>query len=101
MSRKEYCVECHKTLRNYNKGDKKIHRKCWMSLRDKSERHYDFLFCKDKDREKQKKTILIPPLDIAGGLRPPTTHDIAGNEVFISSDLSQEQSPSPPSQIQS
>ena len=89
MSRKEYCVECHKTLRNYNKGDKKIHRKCWMSLRDKSERHYDFLFCKDKDREKQKKTILIPPLDIAG------------NEVSISSHSSQEQSPSPPSQIQS
>ena len=24
MSRKEYCVECHKTLRNYNKGDKYI-----------------------------------------------------------------------------
>ncbi len=90
MSRKEYCVECHKTLRNYNKGDKKIHRKCWMSLRDKSERHYDFLFCKDKDREKQKKTILIPPLDIAG------------NEVSISSSVSsQEQSPSPQSQIQS
>jgi len=90
MSRKEYCVECHKTLRNYNKGDKKIHRKCWMSLRDKSERHYDFLFCKDKDRDKQKKTILIPPLDIAG------------NEVSISSSVSsQEQSPSPQSQIQS
>lgn len=90
MSRKEYCVECDKTLRNYNKGDKKIHRKCWMLLRDKSERHYDFLFCKDKDREKQKKTILIPPIDIAG------------NEVSISaSEPSQEQSHVPQPQIQS
>ncbi len=91
MNRKEYCVECNKTLRNYNKGDKKIHRKCWMLLRDKSERHYDFLFCKDKDREKQKKTILIPPLDIAG------------NEVSISSASEPSQSPvlSPPPQIQS
>jgi hypothetical protein len=90
MNRKEYCVECNKTLRNYNKGDKKIHRKCWMLLRDKSERHYDFLFCKDKDREKQKKTILIPPLDIAG------------NEVSISaSEPSQSPVLSPPPQIQS
>ena len=69
MNRKEICVECHKTLRNYSKGDKKIHRKCWMSLRDKSERHYDFLFCKDKARD-MKKTLLIPPLDIAGNEVP-------------------------------
>lgn len=66
MNRKEYCVECGKTLRNYKQGDKRIHRKCWMLLRDKSERHFDHLFCKDKKRETMKKSVIIPPLDIAG-----------------------------------
>jgi hypothetical protein len=64
MKRKEYCVECGKTLRNYKQGDKRIHRKCWMLLRDKSERHFDHLFCKDKKIETMKKSIIIHPIDI-------------------------------------
>jgi len=75
MNTKEKCVECRKTLRNYESGDKKIHRKCWMNLRDKSERHYDFLFCKDKSKRELKKMAIIQPdkeytemIDIAGNI---------------------------------
>jgi hypothetical protein len=93
MKRKEYCVECGKTLRNYKQGDKKIHRKCWMLLRDKSERHYDHLFCKDKKRETMKKSIII-------GVSPPyddTTLDIAGNEINIEKGVEGEFPPTPSS----
>ena len=55
------CIECNKTLRNYKFGDKKIHRKCWLNLRNKNERHLDFLFCKDKSKREMKKMTIIPP----------------------------------------
>ena len=58
------CVECNKTLRNYKPGEKKIHRKCWINLRDKNERHFDFLFCKDKSKREMKKTTIIPTDDL-------------------------------------
>ena len=47
MSR-EKCIECNKTLRSYEAGKPKVHRACWIKMRDKTDRHYDFLFCKDK-----------------------------------------------------
>jgi hypothetical protein len=73
---REKCVECDKTLRNYVKGDKKIHRKCWLNLRDKSERHYDYLFCKDKDKREMKKMEIVKPID-----EYPELIDIAGNII--------------------
>lgn len=73
---REKCVECDKTLRNYVKGDKKIHRKCWMNLRDKSSRHYDYLFCKDKDKREMKKMTIVEPIQ-----EFPELIDIAGNII--------------------
>lgn len=55
------CVVCKKTMRNYQPGEKLCHRICWMKLRNKDERHLDFLFCKDKKKEQMKKTIIISP----------------------------------------
>lgn len=68
------CLECNKTLRNYNKGQPRIHRACWLSIREPTERNYDFLFCKDKEKEKMKKTQIYKPVDISEGL-PPINED--------------------------
>lgn len=67
---KKKCVECNSTLRNYQPGDKPIHRKCWMSLRSKSERHYDHLFCKDIKKEQLKKVQIIEPIQEEDDLLP-------------------------------
>jgi hypothetical protein len=55
------CVECNKTLRCYTRGDPKVHRKCWLKIRDKNERHLDFLFCKDKSKREMKKMKIVHP----------------------------------------
>lgn len=55
------CVECYKTLRNYEPGKPKVHRSCWLKIRDKDDRHLDFLFCKDKSKRDMKKTKIIHP----------------------------------------
>jgi len=73
MDIKKTCIECDKTLRNYKKGEKPIHRKCWLKLREKDDKIYDFLFCKDRPKEEMKKIKVIdcePKEDII---------DIAGN----------------------
>ena len=69
MSR-EKCIECNKTLRNYELGKPRVHRSCWLKLRDKTDRHYDFLFCNDK--REMKKTQYIKPDDT---LPPINEHD--------------------------
>ena len=56
-----YCIECNKTLRNYSAGKPRVHRSCWLKLRDTSDRHYDFLFCNDK--KNLKKTEYIKPIN--------------------------------------
>ena len=58
---REKCIECNKTLRNYELGNPRVHRSCWLRLRDKTDRHYDFLFCNDK--REMKKTQYIKPDD--------------------------------------
>ena len=55
------CVVCKKTLRNYQPHEKPIHRICWLKLRDKSDKHLDFLFCKDRAKDKMKKAVIIQP----------------------------------------
>jgi len=55
------CVVCKKTLRNYLPHEKPIHRICWLKLRDKGDKHLDFLFCKDRAKEKMKKAVIIEP----------------------------------------
>jgi hypothetical protein len=62
------CVECDKTLRNYKLGDKRVHRSCWLKLRSKDERHFDFLFCKDKNKRDMKKMKIIHPDDLQPSL---------------------------------
>ncbi len=68
------CVECNKTLRCYKIGEKKIHRKCWLNLRNKNERHLDFLFCKDKSKREMKKMTIIHPDNLQPS--PLKQHDI-------------------------
>ena len=58
--KKYICLECSKPIRQNSKSPY-IHRSCWLSLRDKNDRCYDFLFCKDK--QEQKKTITIKPVE--------------------------------------
>lgn len=72
---REKCVECGRSLRNYKQGAKRIHRKCWLNLRDKEDRRFDFLFCKDKKKELMKKTMTFEPI-----------MDIAGNVVYGNED---------------
>ena len=60
---REKCIECGRTLRNYKKGDKLIHRACWIKMRDKDDRRFDFLFCKDRPMREMKKCIVVSPTD--------------------------------------
>ncbi len=76
MSR-EKCIECNKTLRSYQAGKPKVHRACWIKMRDKTDRHYDFLFCKDK--REMKKTQYIKPDDSL----PPINEDNEDNYTFV------------------
>lgn len=55
------CIICKKTLRNYQPNEKPVHRACWLKLRNKSDNHLDFLFCKDRTKEKMKKAIIVQP----------------------------------------
>ena len=58
--KKYSCVECGKQIRSNSKSNY-IHRNCWLSMREKDERYLDFLFC--KDREKQKKVVSFKTID--------------------------------------
>ena len=60
---REKCIECGRTLRNYKKGDKLIHRACCIKMRDKDDRRFDFLFCKDRPMREMKKCIVVSPTD--------------------------------------
>ncbi len=80
MDIKKTCIECNKTLRNYKKGEKPIHRKCWLKLRDKDDKIFDFLFCKDRPKEQMRKVKVIdcvPPIIE----EPQDVIDIAGNII--------------------
>lgn len=90
---REKCVECGETLRKYKKGEPRIHRKCWLKIRDKDERCVDFLFCRDRRKEALKKMKVIEPTfeksetkpllsPSSGGI---TLLDIGGNEVYVPS----------------
>ena len=60
---REKCIECGRTLRNYKKGEKRCHRSCWIKMRDKDDRRFDFLFCKDRPMREMKKCIVVSPTD--------------------------------------
>lgn len=92
---RQKCLECGETLRKYKKGEPRIHRKCWLKIRDKDERCVDFLFCRDRRKEALKKMKVIEPTPTfeksetkpllspssGGG----TLIDIGGNEIEIPS----------------
>ena len=71
------CIECNKSLRNYSAGKPRVHRSCWLKLRDTSDRHYDFLFCNDK--KNLKKTEYIKPENTL----PPINEDNEEDYTFI------------------
>ena len=58
---REKCIECGRTLRNYKKGDKLIHRACWIKMRDKDDRRFDFLFCKDRQIVSSAESLTSSP----------------------------------------
>ena len=60
---REKCIECGRTLRKYKKGEKRCHRSCWIKMRDKDDRRFDFLFCKDRPMREMKKCIVVSPTD--------------------------------------
>lgn len=76
MSR-EKCIECNKTLRSYQPGKPRVHRSCWIKMRDKTDRHYDFLFCNDK--REMKKTQYIKPENTL----PPINEENEDNYTFV------------------
>ena len=92
---REKCLECGLTLRNYENGKPKIHRKCWLMIRDKDDRCVDFLFCRDRRKETLKKMKVIEPtfeksettplLSPSYGGGTPRIIDIGGNEIEIPS----------------
>ena len=67
MDNKIICIECKKTIKESKA--KPIHRSCWLKIRSKEDRCYDFLFCKDK-KNIAKTKIITPqiPQDIAGNI---------------------------------
>ena len=75
---REKCLECGLTLRKYKKGSPRIHRKCWLKIRDKEERCVDFLFCRDRRKEALKKMKVIEQTTEKSVLL-----DIGGNEVYV------------------
>jgi len=76
------CIECNKTLRNYSAGKPRVHRSCWLKLRDTSDRHYDFLFCNDK--KNLKKTEYIKPINgTVENKLPPINEDNEEDYTFI------------------
>ena len=76
------CIECNKTLRNYSAGKPRVHRSCWLKLRDISDRHYDFLFCNDK--KNLKKTEYIKPINgTVENKLPPINEDNEEDYTFI------------------
>jgi len=90
---REKCLECGRTLRKYENGKPKIHRACWLKIRDKEERCVDFLFCRDRRKEALKKMKVIEPTttfeksETTPILSPSsgngTLLDIGGNEVYV------------------
>ena len=82
------CLECNKSLRKYEKGKPKIHRACWLKIRDKDDRCVDFLFCRDRRKETLKKMKVIEPTFEKSETTPllsPRIIDIGGNEIEIPS----------------
>ena len=76
------CIECNKTLRNYSAGKPRVHRSCWLKLRDTTDRHYDFLFCNDK--KNLKKTEYIKPINgTVENKLPPINEDNEDNYTFV------------------
>lgn len=76
------CIECNKTLRNYSAGKPRVHRSCWLKLRNTSDRHYDFLFCNDK--KNLKKTEYIKPINCTVENKlPPINEDNEDDYTFI------------------
>ena len=92
---REKCLECGLTLRKYKKGSPRIHRKCWLKIRDKDDRCVDFLFCRDRRKETLKKMKVIEPtfeksettplLSPSYGGGTSRIIDIGGNEIEIPS----------------
>ncbi len=76
---RQKCLECGGTLRKYVKGSPRIHRKCWLKIRDKEERCVDFLFCRDRNKQALKKMKVIEPTADEKSV----LLDIAGNEVYV------------------
>jgi hypothetical protein len=89
------CLECGLTLRNYENGKPKIHRKCWLMIRSSQDRCVDFLFCRDRRKETLKKMKVIEPtfeksettplISQSQGDETPRIIDIGGNEIEIPS----------------
>ena len=89
------CLEYNKSLRKYENGKPKIHRACWLKIRDKDDRCVDFLFCRDRRKETLKKMKVIEPtfeksettplLSPSYGGGTSRIIDIGGNEIEIPS----------------
>jgi len=64
MDKKRECLLCKKTIKRFAKWNdnkqRRVHRKCWLNFRDFSDRHYDYLFCGDRQIP-NKKMVSIPP----------------------------------------
>ena len=99
---REKCIECGRTLRNYKKGEKRCHRSCWIKMRDKDDRRFDFLFCKDRPMREMKKCIVVSPLEkmspkaSRGGATPSPTDELINQVVSSAESLTSSPSSTPP-----
>ena len=63
------CVLCKKTIKKFAKWNddkvRSVHRSCWLNFRDFGDRHFDFLFCPDREFNSNKKNIIIKPAEIS------------------------------------
>ena len=62
--KKKECLLCKKTIKRFAKWNdnkqRRVHRKCWLNFRDFSDRHYDYLFCGDRQKPNKKMVSIAP-----------------------------------------
>tara|TARA_R110000824_G_scaffold6732_4_gene31096 strand:- start:1020 stop:1235 length:216 start_codon:yes stop_codon:yes gene_type:complete len=64
MDKKEKCILCKKTIKRFAKWNdnkrRRVHRKCWLNFRDFSDRHFDYLFCGDRQEPNNRIIKIVP-----------------------------------------
>ena len=64
---KRTCILCKRTIKKFAKWNdskkRSVHRKCWLNFRDFSDRHFDYLFCGDRQTPSKALVSIKPNKD--------------------------------------